>query len=211
MVAPTGTEEIIYEAVKAGWIEIGPDGAVWRIAQRRKSRWDGRVTVRPVKAHRIDPVVGVGYRLVKIMIDGRQTSTPAHRLVWRHFKGAIPDRLTINHKNGIKHENRPSNLELATNSDQMRHAYRTGLKDEHGQKNPNCKLTDGRVEAIRTIYAAGTKTQAELAHIYGVTFQTISKIVRGDRRKRQGGPQADYSNRRQHPNQTRNSKGQFRS
>lgn len=39
---------------------------------------------------------------------------PVHRIVWEMFKGEIPDGLVIDHVNGDCHDNRLSNLRLAT-------------------------------------------------------------------------------------------------
>lgn len=208
---PTGTEEILFRAVTAGWIEVREDGSIWRIAQRRKSRWDGTVMVRPTKPHRIDAAVGVGYRYVGLMVDGRQIGTPAHRLVWRALRGPIPNGMTINHKNGKKADNRPANLELASYSDQMTHAYRTGLKDEHGEKNPAAKATDAAVASMRHEYAKGGITQAALAKRYGISFQQVSRIMRGDRRPKQDGPTADYVTRRATGASARDPLGRFTS
>jgi hypothetical protein len=204
----TGREIVVYAAVRLGWLEIRADGSVWRVAQRRKSRWDGKVTVKPVRPRRIDAPAG-GYRQVKLMVDGIQTGCLAHRLVWLHLHGPIPEGLSINHKNGDKADNRPGNLELVTPSENNKHAYRTGLKDEHGEANPASKLSDFQVEVIRTRYSTGGETQAAIAVDYGVCHQTISDIVRGRRRPKQGGPTADYTARRQRAPRERNRKGQF--
>lgn len=47
-----------------------------------------------------------------------------HRLVWSAFRGSIPEGKEINHKNGDKTDNRLTNLEIATRSENMLHAYR---------------------------------------------------------------------------------------
>ena len=180
---PTQTEEIVYRAVLEGWLEVHEDGSVWRVAQRRKSRWDGAVTVRPVEPHRIDASVGAGYRTVKLMVDGKQTSTLAHRLVFRHFNGPIPLGLTVNHKNGIKADNHRDNLELATYAEQVRHArevLKVGRLDQHGTRNAMAKLTDKAVREIRRRRAAGEALKS-IAADFGVSDRTISKIARGDR------------------------------
>lgn len=136
------------------------------------------------------------YLQVRVSINGRRCYTTAHRLVWHALKSSIPSGMFINHKNGIKDDNRPENLELATPSQNIRHAHASGLIDQRGQKNPASKLTDRQVSQIRLAYADGSYTQAHLAEKFGVSFQAISKIVRGDRRKLQGGPTADYASRR---------------
>jgi hypothetical protein len=42
--------------------------------------------------------------------------------VWRVLRGPLPEGLTINHINGVKDDNRPDNLELATHFEQREHA-----------------------------------------------------------------------------------------
>lgn len=40
----------------------------------------------------------------------------AHRIVYELYYGAIPEGMTIDHINGVKHDNRPENLRLATHA-----------------------------------------------------------------------------------------------
>lgn len=59
---------------------------------------------------------------------GGQFVALAHRLIWESVFGPIPRGLEINHKNGVKTDNRIRNLEAVTRSENMRHAYRLGLR-----------------------------------------------------------------------------------
>jgi len=149
--------------------------------------------------------------MVRSMKGGKRFCTGAHRLVYRHFNGPIPDGLTINHKNGEKQDNRPENLEVVTYSENTKHAYRIGLMNEDGERNPAAKLSNDSIKLIREEYAKGGVSQEKIGEKYGVKFQTISKIVRGDRRKTQPGPTGDYVDRRNQPERERNHLGQFRS
>lgn len=139
----------------------------------------------------------LGYLQVRVMIGGKRYHVGAHRIVWTYFNGPIKPGFVVNHLNGIKADNRPENIEACSYSENTKHAHRTGLKDQRGEKNPAVKLTSAQVAAIRATYAAGGVSQAALGGLYGVSFKTISKIVRGERRGSDGlGPTADYTGRR---------------
>lgn len=137
-----------------------------------------------------------GYLQVRVMIDGVRFCTTAHRLVWRATNGPIPHGMIVNHKNGIKDDNRPENLELNSNSENTRHANASGLRDQRGEKNPSAKLTDTQAAQVRLAYAQGGYTQAQLAEKFGVSHQAVSKIVRGQRRASNLGPITEVDCRR---------------
>ena len=91
----------------------------------------------------------------------------------------------------------PDNLEVLSYSDNQKHAHRTGLIDQYGEKNPGSKISNKDVVKIREIYSKGKVTQKFLADQHDVAFQTISDIVRGKYRTKQDGPIGDYTNQRQ--------------
>jgi len=104
----------------------------------------------------------------------------AHRLIWEHMHGMIPDGAQINHRNGVKHDNRLANLELLTPSDNVKHAHRTGLHSLKGTRNNNAKLTERDVQTIRAALTSGEAGRS-VARRYGVATTTISKIRLGKR------------------------------
>lgn len=112
-----------------------------------------------------------GYVLVS---DGRNTYS-AHRMIWQHVHGLIPAGMEINHKNGIKTDNRIENLELVTRSENALHASRTGLTDYAGERNGRAKLDDTAVRVIRT---SKHKTRV-LAAAFGVSVSTINRVRAG--------------------------------
>ncbi len=185
-------EGVIHQAIKAGELLIDADGRFWR---KRKGVY-GRAENR----------TGRDYLQVRKMVKGKRYHAGAHRVVWEHFNNQrIPDGYTINHENGVKDDNRPDNLELATYSDNLKHAFRCGLSDQFGERNPNSKLSNKQVAEIRLAYSSGGFTQKQLAEKYGVTFQTISKVVRGERREKQSGATGDYKHLRQRSEMQRDS------
>lgn len=99
-----------------------------------------------------------------------------HQLIALAWVGPRPDSAVVNHKNGIKTDNRPENLEWVTQRDNMLHAYSTGLKLSTGENNGNCKLTDADVVSILESPHAGT---TELAKRFCVSPRTIRLIRSG--------------------------------
>ena len=164
-------EEIVWAS---GKFTVDADGAVWRDGKRAEHK------------------SSLGYLQVRVMINKIRYYTGAHRLVWHALKGPIPPGMTINHKNGIKDDNRLENLEVVTYSQNTKHAYKIGLMDEHGEKNPAAKLSDEAVKAIRLLYGTREFTMEAIGRMFGVRFQQISRIVRGQRRPKQGGPILDH-------------------
>ncbi len=97
-----------------------------------------------------------------------------HRIVLMTFRGASP--LEVNHKNGIKLDNRLDNLEYCTRSQNMKHAYKTGLKTNRGNKSPVRKLNEDQVKVIKYHDSRGPTA---IAADYGVKKSCISAIKTG--------------------------------
>ena len=69
-----------------------------------------------------------GYVCAKLSKHGKKTHFTVHRLVAIHFIPNPYNKPTVNHKSGIKTDNRVSQLEWATISEQSIHAYANGLR-----------------------------------------------------------------------------------
>jgi len=80
-----------------------------------------------------------GYRKVLIKIDGKLKNYSVHRLVGMAFLPNPENKPEINHKNGIKTDNRVENLEWVTKSENQKHAIKTGL-----MTNPRGTFNKGR-------------------------------------------------------------------
>lgn len=83
----------------------------------------------------------------------------------------------MNHIDGNPQNNYYSNLEWTTQSENMQHAFRTGLMNQRGNKNNRAKLTFNKAEKIRLLYKSGGYTKTKLGEMYGVSDTAIRYIV----------------------------------
>lgn len=65
-----------------------------------------------------------GYSMVGLYKNGKSCSKKVHRLVAQTFIPNPKNKPTVNHKNGIRDDDRVSNLEWATMSENQLHAFR---------------------------------------------------------------------------------------
>jgi len=170
-------EQWIYEAVRSGELELDAEGKVWRVGMRCGAG-PGRSVVIPVERRRAEHPHPRGYLFLSRKSHGKKRQCLAHRLVWLHVHGPVPDGLTINHIDGVKDNNRPENLELATHGEQALHALHVihTRVPTAGERSWTAKLNEAQVSDIRQRYGLGEKQKA-LANDYNVHPSTISNIV----------------------------------
>lgn len=133
---------------------------------------------RKVPAKALRPFTHRGYLVVKL---GRPNlAFGVHRLVAWAFIGPQVDGMTVNHKDGNKLNNSPSNLEYVTAVDNVLHAHRTGLTRCRGSQNGRSTLTEEDVSKIKADTTASPKS---LAHRFGCREYTIRRIRNGEQWK----------------------------
>jgi hypothetical protein len=133
----------------------------------------------------VTPVLGhcwewIGLRKEGYGIYNRKT---VHRLAYELLHGPIPVGMIVRHKCDTRNCWNPDHLELGTTQDNIQDKVLRGRAiGGPGKRGENCihaKLTANDVEVIRA--APQTATHASLAQQFGVSFQQISKIRRGER------------------------------
>lgn len=120
-----------------------------------------------------------GYRVVTLSHQGKRKIFKIHRLVAENFLSPSSDKEKkyVNHKDGDKLNNDVDNLEWCTPSENVAHAYRTGLRPyTKGESSPNSKLTEWDVHFIRLWHSQKYKLR-EIAETFSVTKSLVEKVV----------------------------------
>ena len=125
-----------------------------------------------------------GYRHLVLMKNGKKVCMKIHRLValtW--LEKPLKEIYEINHKNANKLDNRASNLEWVSKSENLIHAYKMGLLkmpdfifNQNGENNRNAILTEDLVREIRSNHRDGAKRK-DLAKIYNINLNTLGDVI----------------------------------
>jgi len=128
---------------------------------------------------KLKPVITMyGYLAVRLFKNKKRVHFAVHRLIMLTFHGESD--LQVNHIDGNKKNNNFLNLEYCTGSENVKHAFRTGLACNKGENNNRAKLTDKNVVEIKTeLLKPYRGINNDLGRKYGVNPATISDIKRG--------------------------------
>ncbi len=124
-------------------------------------------------------LTGSGYHQHWLSAGAKKTGILTHHLVALAFVGPAPGNIgrggwQINHRNGIKTDNRPENLEWCLPRANHLHASDLGLKPR-GERLWSAKLSADDVRAIRGRLAKG-ETLTALGREFGCSIQNIYRI-----------------------------------
>jgi hypothetical protein len=163
-----------------GLYEVSDHGRVRRVAAGGGARV-GRILRFGMSAHPGEDA-SKGYRTVVLYQSGKPRRFKVHLLVAGAFLGTRPAGHECNHKNGVKTNNRLSNLEWITKQANMQHAFRLGITQPiRGECHPAAKLTAAQVAEIKRL--TGVESAESIAGRFGVTSHHVNRIRRGEYRR----------------------------
>lgn len=121
-----------------------------------------------------------GYEKVCLMsTDNKRHAYSVHRLVLENFfPVSNMKELQVNYKDGNKENNRLSNLEWCTASENNKHKYALKLATQKGEKNNGSKLKESEVLAIIQLLLEKKHTQKEIGNLFGVSADCVGSIKR---------------------------------
>jgi hypothetical protein len=156
-------DDLIEELINNPLYDVRSDGTVWSLItltgkKSVKNQW------RKCGAISINGYYAMGYNNRKILL---------HRVIYRKFNGQLFKDLVINHKDGNRLNNLPSNLELVTQSNNNEHKYQV-LNCKPSVT--NAKINKEIADQIREDRKQGY-TLRQLTNKYNLTKSTLSYII----------------------------------
>jgi len=149
--------------------EISNEGRCRRSTDSRRRKKEERL-LKPMISRK-------GYLVYKLSKNKKVYQRYIHSLVLATFDKPRPKGYQTNHKDGNKANNCISNLEWLTPSDNVRHAFATGLRFSlRGEKHPFAKLKECEVWLIKKILKANIISKAFIAKMFKVDESTIRSI-----------------------------------
>lgn len=157
-----------------GLYEVSPLGQIRNQPKRGQTR-----------SKVLDPYMRRGYLFIELWKDGAHKKIALHRIIAKAYLKKVEGKDHVNHKNGVKYDNRVENLEWCTNHENIIHAMDMGLSPKaYPQKQPDETLLAryNRQTKVVQFTASGTPiavfaTMKEAAMAVGVVSSTLFKAV----------------------------------
>ena len=150
---------------------ITANGEVWSYPkQRGRFIQRGKYLKQIIKKH--------GYLTVCLAKNKKHFYPTVHRLIATAFISNPTHLPQVNHKNGIKTDNRIENLEWCSPQSNIKHAFLNGLIiSPRGEKHYKTHLKEKDIKTIRSLYETSAKTHKEISLAYKISRRGIGNII----------------------------------
>ena len=159
-------------------------GNVVSCPRQQGSRFVNQYKILGTKINRL------GYKEVALSKDGKTRTVLLHRLLAQHFIDN-PDNLPcVNHRNGVKTDNRLENLEWCTRSQNTRHAYENNLGGFRDNVNAGIRTMNEFTKYVSVMLIAPDGTESyfpgakEAAEFLGTKSDEVTRAIRKGQRVR---------------------------
>jgi hypothetical protein len=142
------------------WLKV-PWNEKYEVSDRGRIRSSFNGTPRLLKPSRNRN----GYTIIELQNSGSREAYYVHRLVAMVHIGHIPDKMVVHHKNDQRDDNRKSNLEIITRSENRRKASRTTV------------LGVSKAEAAKILYNESWAIE-KIAEVLNVAKKRVEKTVK---------------------------------
>lgn len=117
-----------------------------------------------------------GYQTVWLCKDGKIIKFSVHRLIAETFIPNPENKPTVNHKNSVRDDNKVSNLEWATYSENNRHAFDFGNnKIRYGEDTSTATISNKIARSIYLDLLDGMRNK-QVSDKYGVSQEIVANI-----------------------------------
>jgi hypothetical protein len=114
-----------------------------------------------------------GYLVIGLCFESKKYHHSVHKLVANAFISNCEQKPTVNHIDGDKQNNKTSNLEWATCSEQMRHAFANGLVQVRG----SVKYDNTFKRNVLAYYKETNCSIMDLSNHFDISERTAGRIV----------------------------------
>lgn len=159
-----------------GLYQISDMGNVKVLPRRFKNKSGRYSTVR--ECIKVCPINHRGYHRTQLTDKNKNKKIySVHRIVAQHFLPNPFNHPEVNHKNGLKTDNRATEIEWCTKAYNEKHALETGLKPK-GSKSHKALLDETQVLTIVKCRHDGLKSE-DIAKYFKVSKHAIIAIMSG--------------------------------
>lgn len=125
-----------------------------------------------------------GYAKTVLTDKNGEFNATIHQIIWVSANGSYDSSTEINHKDGNKLNNLLENLELVSKSENIKHAFVSGLREHGGTTWWISKLTKENLRDIYRLRKLGWK-QEKIAKKFNVNQGSISNVLLGKHYKKE--------------------------